>query len=402
MILNISVRTFIKLIFLFIIISLTLILSWIIYERYLLYNKQARIEMNIKERYKIESNIESDGLLYYDRMINLKDKLKARSLTFYSQIEAKAKNGGNNGCPVQLVLSGEGFMSFFEALIPNGVPLNEKSLRAGDRIALISESLAVKMYKSYNIIGSYIYINNIKYRIEGIYKVKGSIYENLVSEGIDNIFVPFGSYSDYGTIPVHTIIMGDERYKEYIFRTERFSKEIASDGNVDINNYIIKDYYDSGTAIYHQFRLILLITGLTAIIILSRLFIRYIKVKCNEFRSVLIHKYMHEIMLDNIQLILIPTFLSAGFIIIVYLMLKTILYTPVLPEDIVLNIVAFDIHKIVVWLIDPLKPYGYDSKPTFFEIIYMRAKDFNTILIIGNILCNILFCKISGKVAQRK
>ncbi|NLM60428.1 MAG: ABC transporter permease [Clostridium sp.] len=354
-------------------------------------SSNGRIEVSIKSEYK-ESNIINSKLLSYDDMLELKNKVKEDSLLFYSETDAYISNfNKTKNINVQLVLSDEDILDSMGAAIIKGSPIYERVSERGDKVAVISDDLANRLFMSLNAVGEKVYINNEEFRIIGVFGQQDSIYKNLVWNGKDKVLVPFRSYPDYKSKPIHTIILRDSQYENLIFRVDRFWETVNGIKEVDTSKYYAEDFYYSDSVINQLYKTVLLFPGVLVIAVLLLILIKYYKLRYLKLRTIMKKAYISEIMKRSKRRILFDLVIFILAILVLYFLLQNIVFIPNFPDEVITDIISFDFENMLADIYKIIYPY---QRTPFISLYYFTIRINILIILLSLSSSLVLFLRL--------
>lgn len=87
----------------------------------------------------------------------------------------------------------------------NGDSVTKENIENKDKVAVISSSLALKLFFNTNAVGKTITLNDEVYTICGVIQESKNIINSLSSDGKQRIYIPYTCYSGYENFGVNTI-----------------------------------------------------------------------------------------------------------------------------------------------------------------------------------------------------
>ncbi len=179
--------------------------------------------------------------------------------------------------PIKAVLSAENVENFLGLYMLRGCFFNSEQYQYGNKVAVISDTLAYKLFTSHNVIENEIYISGVKYKIIGLYKSKGSMLSALASDGVERVYIPFNSVSNNASKLINTIFVKDDSLKEKPFRIHTMEGTLKERLRVEPNIYKINDFYDSSIYTSQPLLLFIFLVGVLLICQVIKYFIKYLK-----------------------------------------------------------------------------------------------------------------------------
>lgn len=234
-----------------------------------------RIEVNIK------NNLIPEGRTL--KLQNLESLINRSGFNYSYQCEAEAYiKAGSKGYPVKRVLSGGNLSDFLGIRMLKGSFINGSQHEYGKKVAVISETLAEKLYMTNNILGNEVEISGIKYKVTGIYQSRNTPFSILASDGVERIYVPFESFTGYKDLTIETVFLKGQNLQEESFRTNKVNSLLKQEG-VNTDYYKLKDFYDSPVFISQPLSAFIFFAGILIMITLAKATVKYIKDGISSF-----------------------------------------------------------------------------------------------------------------------
>ncbi len=231
----------------------------------------SRIEINLKSSY-----VNGENLITTENVEDLAMSFPNGSISYMTQSDSIIE--ANHAIfPIKAVLSAENVDKFLGLYILRGCFINSEQYQYGNKVAVISDTLAYKLFTSHNVIGNEIYISSVKYKIIGLYKSKDSILSVLASDGIERVYIPFNSMSNNASKLLNTIFVKDDSLREKPFRIHTMEGTLKERLRVEPNMYRINDFYDSSIYTSQPLLLFIFMVGVLLICQVIKYFIKYLK-----------------------------------------------------------------------------------------------------------------------------
>lgn len=146
-------------------------------------------------------NLKSDEKpLTVKDMNNLSDRISFNQVSFCVELdETNVKEE-----TVTPVLTNEFYFEIYGQKL-NGNSITEKNIKNENKVAVISSSLALKLFFNTNAVGKTITLNDEVYTICGVIQESKNIINSLSSDGKQRIYIPYTCYSGYENCDVYTI-----------------------------------------------------------------------------------------------------------------------------------------------------------------------------------------------------
>lgn len=146
-------------------------------------------------------NLKSDEKpLTVKDMNNLSDRISFNQVSFCVELdETNVKEE-----TVTPVLTNEFYFEIYGQKL-NGNSITEEKIKNENKVAVISSSLALKLFFNTDAVGKTITLNDEVYTICGVIQESKNIINSLSSDGKQRIYIPYTCYSGYENCDVYTI-----------------------------------------------------------------------------------------------------------------------------------------------------------------------------------------------------
>lgn len=146
-------------------------------------------------------NLKSDEKpLTVKDMNNLSDRISFNQVSFCVELdETNVKEE-----TVTPVLTNEFYFEIYGQKL-NGNSITEENIKNENKVAVISSSLALKLFFNTDAVGKTITLNDEVYTICGVIQESKNIINSLSSDGKQRIYIPYTCYSRYENCDVYTI-----------------------------------------------------------------------------------------------------------------------------------------------------------------------------------------------------
>lgn len=146
-------------------------------------------------------NLKSDEKpLTVKDMNNLSDRISFNQVSFCVELdETNVKEE-----TVTPVLTNEFYFEIYGQKL-NGNSITEENIKNENKVAVISSSLALKLFFNTDAVGKTITLNDEVYTICGVIQESENIINSLSSDGNQRIYIPYTCYSGYENCDVYTI-----------------------------------------------------------------------------------------------------------------------------------------------------------------------------------------------------
>lgn len=146
-------------------------------------------------------NLKSDEKpLTVKDMKNFSDRISFNQVSFCVELdETNVKEE-----TVTPVLTNEFYFEIYGQKL-NGNSITEENIKNENKVAVISSSLALKLFFNTDAVGKTITLNDEVYTICGVIQESENIINSLSSDGKQRIYIPYTCYSGYENCDVYTI-----------------------------------------------------------------------------------------------------------------------------------------------------------------------------------------------------
>lgn len=146
-------------------------------------------------------NLKSDEKpLTVKDMNNLSDRISFNQVSFCVELdETNVKEE-----TVTPVLTNEFYFEIYGQKL-NGNSITEENIKNENKVAVISSSLALKLFFNTDAVGKIITLNDEVYTICGVIQESENIINSFSSDGKQRIYIPYTCYSGYENCDVYTI-----------------------------------------------------------------------------------------------------------------------------------------------------------------------------------------------------
>ncbi|NMM63397.1 ABC transporter permease [Clostridium sp. P21] len=283
------------------IVSSTILIIMIIVSNYL----NLKVSKNVSSIIEYKNKVSDNGITF-EELNKVKEKCKDLKLTGYKEVHVNTANiyGILPGRKIKtkLVLTDENYFSLYPSKIIRGGKIDYLSARNGDKIAVISDGLAVSLFKNIDVIGNTLIINNEKYKIIGVYKENKSLMYNASDDGYKRIYVPYASYKNTSEkggnfLDIISTKETSDNGEKIIY--DKLTKVLGN----KLSTYNVYNYTISKKIIYEQIHILYFIMGTFTIIFLLKIMIKHIKGAVIFLKVNIKDRYLREIIKENTRVI---------------------------------------------------------------------------------------------------
>ncbi len=164
----------------------------------LINNARAQLPQITQLIYNYNSNMPP---LYISDFEEFSNRFSIKSISFCSELDEVNINEQT----VTPVLTNNNFFEVTKYTI-YGEDITDQNLKNRDKVAIISSTLALKLFFNIDAVGKIININDENYTIVAVYEEFDDIISNLSSDGKERIYIPYTCYKDFKQAAINTII----------------------------------------------------------------------------------------------------------------------------------------------------------------------------------------------------
>lgn len=204
-----------------------------------------------------------DGMLSYNELQFSDTYLEKHPVVMNQLLNAYTDTGGS----VKLYGTNTYFEQLEHLVMVDGAFFGEQALAEGRNVAIISDQLALSLYKSDKATSNYINIEGILYEIIGVYKKYQSVGDYLTADGYEKILIPITSDA-VKNIPIDCVIF-DGTYLEQMPTSDKL-------GEMGINEALgtKRDQTDLGKEMYGISQIPMIIAAFIFILIGGKVLIK--------------------------------------------------------------------------------------------------------------------------------
>ena len=150
---------------------------------------------------RLNYNLKSDALpLTIADIEKLSERISFDGVSFCAELEETSVKAET----VLPVLTNEFYFEIYGQKL-NGNSITEENIKNENKVAVISSSLALKLFFNTDAVGKTITLNDEVYTICGVIQESKNIINSLSSDGKQRIYIPYTCYSGYENCDVYTI-----------------------------------------------------------------------------------------------------------------------------------------------------------------------------------------------------
>lgn len=338
------------------IVSFSILSALIIMSNYLNFNVNKSVS-NVIEYKNI--NVENGGISF-NELSKVKNRYKGIEFTGCKEMKCNITNKYDvsmqkdmkteQSIKTKIVITDENYFDLYPFEMIKGGRLDFLTVKFGDKTAIISDVLANSLFKSIDVIGSILKVDDLKYRIVGVYKENKSLLYSAAEDGYERIYIPYTSYSDQNKKDKYILdIMTTKETKNYDEKAinDKLSKVL----NDKLSLYKSVNYTVSKKVVLQNIKLLYFIIGIIAIIFLMKLMVKFIYEASSFFMKKLKDSYLKEVVIINKKKVIIyagKIFVCIVGIILVFNLVKfnVVISSKYLPSDNIFDISFY--RKIII------------------------------------------------------
>lgn len=186
---------------------------------------------------QLNYNFQSDAPpLTIDQMLKLIDEASLNEVSFCAQMKpAHIKEEA-----VVPVLINEDYFSFYKnRLIGNGI--TQDIVAKKSKNAVISSTLARKLFFRSDAVGNTITINNEKYTVCGVYQQSDSLINQISNDNLERIYLPYTSINNFSDYAVDMISYRNATYSAAL--VEQMDLQAYVSINFSEKSKVITDFF---------------------------------------------------------------------------------------------------------------------------------------------------------------
>lgn len=210
----------------------------------------------------------------FDDLAKLEDYIGEEDVSGYKEtITGVSNKYGLYTNGVKLVQINENYSCFYRNKMIEGSFPDEQAINRGDYLAVISNVLAVRLYKSTNAIGNEIDIQGERFTVSGVYKGRDSILASICGDGFDRVFVPYKCVFNEGRDIISILTLA----KDTGITVAGFEEDLKAKLDVDLSAYDAVDIPTLLIVLSQYNRLFVFISGILVAIYILVFMIKHVK-----------------------------------------------------------------------------------------------------------------------------
>lgn len=263
------------------------------------------IQINSKLKQEVPDILEykkinSEGI-DFKKLQDVKQNYKNLNITGYCEVNCTVKNSLDVVCSDiknKVVLTDENYFSIYPYKLIKGDRINSDTIKNFERVAVISEKLAIGLYKSTDVIGNIININNENYRIIGVYRMNESLIHSISDDEYDRVIVPYNCYGfdnkkEKLSLNVFSLSQSSKN------TPEKIQKQLQDSLQDKLLLYNKVDYSKAKKINLQYFKILIFIIGFFIIVKIMKIMINRFKKFIRTFKVKLKSNYFIEVLKIN-------------------------------------------------------------------------------------------------------
>ena len=292
---------------------------------------------NLPEIYEIKAADIDDSFLSFGDI----DTLNYTSACAYKEVDADIKIDNHIVSNIKTVLTESNYFHLYNLNMIAGAFFDKTDIEENKQYAVISNTLAMKLYLRNNPIGEIIYIDGYSYAILGVYEDENKLLGKINKDNYDRIYIPAACYPQYEKLTVDSISFANT---EMLF------------SNIDVllakypdymGNYIHYNYIEKRAFSTQAMPVLLFTLKIVLIIFILRIIYKAIKLIIKKIYSDKETEYFNSILKKNIkELIFLAVFTLSGLMGVLFLA-KSLTFPIVIPVSAIPDDNLFDINHYI-------------------------------------------------------
>ncbi|AAK78645.1 putative ABC transport system permease protein [Clostridium acetobutylicum] len=336
------------------IIGVVVLLTLIIASNYLNF----RVNDSVSNVIEYKNTVNNDGITF-EEFNKLKKQYSDIDLTCYSEVKTKVTNKydvspsrynnfADKKIKTKMILTDENYFRLYPFQIITGGKLDFLSVNNNDKVVVISDVLANALFKSNNVIGSTLKINNDKYRIVGVYKENNSFLYSMSDDGYEKVYIPYTAYrsQDISKLFLNVLTARQNPKHDKKDINSKLTKVLGD----KLSEYNLVDYSMLKGILFQNVKILYFVIGLFVIACLIKIMIMFIKEAKTFFVDKMKSDYLKDVLINNkikISIYLGKVLICIVLIVFVFNLIKfnVVIDKKYLPSE---NIFDIEFYKEVI------------------------------------------------------
>ena len=183
------------------------------------------------------------------------------------------------------VITNEWYFENYDTIL-HGRGFTEENLLSKDKVIVISDKLALKLFFNTEAVGKTLMLNNEVYTICGIYSESDLLINKLSSDGKQRVYIPYTSFEEYQNCEIDTIS----------YSHQAFSAPIIEQMN--LQQYNFTDFAEKAKVIKNFKHIMLLLVFIMSAVISLKIWHKQCRKYISEIRDNLKENYFAKSLLS--------------------------------------------------------------------------------------------------------
>lgn len=237
----------------------------------------------------------------------------------------------------KVVLCNESVMDVYEFDMITGSTFTKEMIQQNLPYAVISDELALERFLTYSAVGRKITIDGCEYAVIGVYDSHKGFWNDITTDGLKRVYIPYTSYADQDTIPLDGIAyQANDETASFYYKFE----SIAGDKYQYYRKY---DFTEYGPVSTQYFSMFLMVVLLIPCVVLAILAYRSVKHDIRFFMGQKEEGYFLEVLKKDVKRIVFAVLKPLLCIGGIFLLLFFNPYHPKVPVDFIPAEKIFDL-----------------------------------------------------------
>ena len=279
-----------------------------------------------------EGGTEGAGISFYDLSV-YENVLQYDNIAGYREVDLPVDFVED----AKVVLCNESVMDVYEFDMITGSTFTKEMIQQNLPYAIISDELALERFLTYSAVGQKIVIDGCEYAVIGVYDSHKGFWNDITTDGLQRIFIPYTSYADQDMIPLDAIAYqaNDE--------TSTFYYKFESIASGKYQYYRKYDFTEYGPVSTQYFSMFLMIVLLIPCVVLAILAYRSVRKDIRFFIGQKEEGYFLEMLRKDVKRIIFAVLKPVLCIVGILLLLLCNPYHPQVPVDFIPPEKIFDL-----------------------------------------------------------
>jgi hypothetical protein len=267
----------------------------------------------------------------------LKKAIKISEIAYTSEKKSFLQ-GNRKSIETNIMGTNTVYSKFSKIQLAGGSFFTERAEKENSRVAVIDQKLAVKLFNTVEAVGNEITVFEENFSVIGVISTDSSIINGLIDDGIPDIYIPASTFFELNKNAAITHIEIKSPFSDTLGNNSKLVIKGMEAINRNPDNYSIIDFNIEQAGINNRSGMLIFLYGIITIL----LAVFYIKREISSILGLIIKEakieYFSGVLkkkLTVLSLLLAKTIAVAGFIILVWNLIKFNCYIPpeLIPAD---------------------------------------------------------------------